>query len=36
MTLDDLKEQVKNDLAILNDERLDNESFKTKNFIPSI
>ena len=28
MTLDDLKEQVKNDLAILNDERLDNESFK--------
>ena len=30
MTLDDLKEQVKNDLAILNDERLDNESFKTQ------
>ena len=30
MTLDDLKEQVKNDLAILNDERLDNESFKNQ------
>ena len=30
MTLDDLKEQVKNDLAILNDERLDTESFKNQ------
>ena len=30
MTLDDLKEQVKNDLAILNDERLDNESFNNQ------
>jgi len=30
MTLDDLKEQVKNDLAILNDERLDNESCKNQ------
>ena len=30
MTLDDLKEQVKNDLAILNDDRLDTESFKNQ------